>query len=149
MATTAEAVTNALISTVKAITPTKRADLKFRALASGDTPDAIPRTSGTFRYFDVWPIRGQEGDFQHPAEAETRETFVIVVVYPQDNAIRDLRNLIRSDLHDIRVAVNADAAKGSGVLHQFVESWETQWNAQQGQLQLVVEVQVQFLESVS
>jgi len=123
VATTAEAVRNQLETTIKAITPTKHAAMKFALADRDDSVVDTAQPSGSERRFFVRLGGGQETPPHHPAESATVETFIVGVLYPWDWDQRAQDVLMRSDVHDLKVALNNPSNFASNVIHQWVERW--------------------------
>lgn len=158
MSTTAWNIRTALESAVKNVTPTEPGN-RFKLLIGDDDPMNVSVPSGMDRRFDVTYVEGKHEDrgYEGAGENETRETFVIRVLYPLVEDLRGLEDRMRSDLLDIRKAINSyntwgaaylSASESAALLHAFVPAWNFEApNTQTGRHMLVIRVDVQFLES--
>lgn len=107
MTTLASAVRTAIEQTVAAVTPTRYRDVpNFYTLEDDGQPGEVAVTSGMERCFIVEMGDAEEGPYQHPAEGEMRQRFIVGVLYPCQADMRDLEDVISDDIHDIRIALN-------------------------------------------
>lgn len=157
MATTVPLLRAAIEAAVKSITPTTRPDLgRFRLLEGDEEPGAMPVNSGVVRRFMVFAGPGQEGPYQAFTDGEFQRRFMVTVVYPTQRSLNTtLRDLMESDLHDLRVKLNqfrtwdSTLADPTALLHAIVPEVDQQVQAQDGRLLMIVPLDVQYLETVT
>lgn len=156
MATTAPLIRAAIETAVKGIAPTLRADEgRFRLLEGDEEPAEFAANSGAIRRFMVTYEKGEEGPYQAFTDGEIRRRFFISIVYPSQRALNTaLRDLIESDLHDLRVTLNdylvwgSALADSTALLHAMVQEWDQPPAVVAGRLVLLVPLDVQYLETV-
>lgn len=132
MATTAANIKAAIEVTIRDKIPTLETGTRFRIVGddSGDLGEqAAPGDAGE-RLVEVWHGGGTSGPdtgedhYWGSTDYSVVETFRVVIQYPRREDERALDNLIRSDVHDIKCALDVSTAWATDVLHQYVSGWE-------------------------
>lgn len=159
MPTTAVAIRAALEQRIIDTAPTERTDVAFKKLSGDDLPDDVSRTSGMLRRFYVDYVEGEDmvDMVQTFTEDQINERFLVAVLYPLKRDRRALGDLMRSDLHDLRVAINrfdlwrSLIATGdqTALLHAHVPRWTWQRQDDNDLMVLAFTVDVQFLEATT
>lgn len=150
---TLTSVVASIEATIKAIIPTDLPSRRFRLVSSDrETVRDQSVPAGTERDFEVWPLEGTEmaatGEgYSHPDDYASRWTFLVEVVYPLRESLRDMVLRAQSDRHDIKVAIENQSNWITNVILQVVREWPPGTpDIDDGRLILSVPIEVQFLE---
>lgn len=157
MSTTVPLLRVAIETAIKGIVPAVHSSVRFRLLEGDEEPGEMTVNSGAMRRFLVFAERGEEGPYQAFTDGELRRRFMLTFVYPVQRALNTkLRDLVESDLHDLRVVLNQYTVWGSALadptalLHAIVTEWEQPSVVPHaGRLLLIVPLDVQYLETVT
>lgn len=149
MSTTSILVRNGIESAIRAITPAVDVSWTFKVMSDDGIPldeGALP--SGAERTFEVIASDAIVGDLHHSTECEVIQTFRVVVVYPSTSDARKLAEMVQSDRHQIKVAVDSPSNWPDGVIFQFLRSWDAPQLGDDYVL-LSLGIEVRFLESTT
>lgn len=155
MSTTAATVKAAIEATIADITPTLEDSLKFRLLSEDmELPEDDAGSSTRERVFDVWHAGAESPSditfdgYHDDAEYEVREQFRVTLAYPLTSNLRALDNRMRSDVRDIKSALDSSSNWTTDVLLQQVTEWAPpQYDKDRGAFFQTLTVYVRFLEA--